>query len=88
MDSWKKLPNDRKIIELNDYSVIIPNDAPGVVPLECPACNLLMRDHDDAISYRSFSCCSECQLDNYSQLNKKTPNPSHLSGQIVPHLDN
>ena len=76
MDNWKQLPNGRKIKELNGYSVIIPDDPPEVVPLECPACGLLMRDHDDVLSFKTIKCCSDCQLERYSQFYEKTTNPS------------
>jgi hypothetical protein len=79
VDSWNSLPNNRKIKEAIGYSVIIPNTLPDVVPLECPACGLLMRDHDDVLSFKASQCCSECQLKRYSvpsSSNRSNSSPS------------
>ena len=76
MDNWKQLPNGRKIKELSEYSVIIPTEPPEVVPLDCPVCGFLMRDHDDVLSFKVMKCCSDCQLERYSQFYKETTEPS------------
>ena len=61
MDNWKDLPNDRRLKKVKRYSVIIPNSLPEVVPLDCPVCQQLMKDHDDALSYHRSKCCTECE---------------------------
>ena len=61
MDNWKTLPNDRKLRKLKNYSVIMPSELPNVVPLECPVCMYLMRDHDDVLSYGRNKCCINCE---------------------------
>jgi hypothetical protein len=62
VDNWKELPNDRKIWKTKYYSVIVPVAKRAVVPLDCPVCELLMRDHDDVLSFRRNICCLECEL--------------------------
>lgn len=62
MDNWKELPNDRKIRKIKHYSIIVPATRCDVVPLDCPVCELLMRDHDDVLSFRRSVCCLECEL--------------------------
>jgi hypothetical protein len=32
------------------------------VPLDCPVCELTMRDAEDANCFRMFACCSECRV--------------------------
>ncbi len=61
MDNWKDLPGDRRLMKAKHYSVIIPNSPPPVVPLDCPVCQQLMKDHDDVLSFRRNSCCIECE---------------------------
>ncbi len=61
MDNWKELPNDRKLKKTKEYSVIVPNLSPEVVPLDCPVCQQLMKDHDDVLSFRRNNCCVECE---------------------------
>ena len=37
-------------------------DLEDKVPLDCPVCNLSMRDQQDIMAYTSYECCSECKL--------------------------
>ena len=32
------------------------------IPLDCPVCNLSMRDQQDIFAYESSKCCSECKI--------------------------
>lgn len=62
MDNWKQLPNDRHLRKFKGYSVILPSERPAVVPLDCPVCQQLMRDHDDVLSFQRNECCGDCEL--------------------------
>lgn len=62
MDNWKELPNNRRLKKTSQYSIIVPTDLPDVVPLDCPVCQQLMRDHDDVLSFRRNECCLDCEL--------------------------
>lgn len=61
MYDWKQIPNNRKMTETNHgCTMIVPNSELDVIPLSCPICNFLLRDHDDAIEYQKLNCCLEC----------------------------
>lgn len=32
------------------------------VPLDCPVCDLSLRDQSDVLSYTTYMCCSECKV--------------------------
>jgi len=32
------------------------------IPLECPVCELLMRDHTDVTIFQKWSCCDYCYI--------------------------
>lgn len=32
------------------------------MPLDCPVCNLTLRDQSDILEYNNYSCCSECKV--------------------------
>ena len=32
------------------------------IPLECPVCELLMRDHTDVAIFQKWSCCDYCYI--------------------------
>ena len=32
------------------------------IPLECPVCELLMKDYTDVIIYQEWSCCDYCYI--------------------------
>lgn len=37
-------------------------DEIDAIPLDCPVCNLSMRDQQDILSYEKFECCTECKM--------------------------
>ena len=39
----------------------MPNDS-FFVPLDCPICELMMRDMKDSVQYLETSCCVECWI--------------------------
>jgi hypothetical protein len=60
---WKQLTNDRVIMSHKDgFSIIKPQNHSTLIPLACPVCHFLMRDHNDALSYIESLACSECKL--------------------------
>ena len=43
--------------------LIVESDAEvDWVPLDCPVCNLTLRDRDDVRSYYRVECCRDCEL--------------------------
>lgn len=60
MDNWEQLSKGRKIKQLKNYSIIIPESSQNRVPLECPVCGILMSSFDDVMSYYEHECCSRC----------------------------
>ena len=34
----------------------------AVVPFECPVCKFLMKDLNDSLAYKKFSCCNGCAI--------------------------
>ena len=43
-----------------EYYVIIPNDVPKPIPINCPVCDFLFRSKDDETSWYKFQCCERC----------------------------
>ena len=62
MDNWKQLSTGKKIKELKSYSIIVSEECPNRIPLECPVCGMLMSSFEDTISYQNNQCCSSCEL--------------------------
>ena len=60
MDNWKILSSERKMKELSKYSIIVPNNSSGRIPLECPVCHILMSSFEDIVSYQESTCCTSC----------------------------
>lgn len=61
MGEWKELSGNRLIKDMGQYSIIVPRDNSNRIPLDCPVCKQLMSTHEDSISFRDFSCCTECE---------------------------
>jgi|ETNmetMinimDraft_2_1059921.scaffolds.fasta_scaffold364327_1 predicted O-linked N-acetylglucosamine transferase (SPINDLY family) len=63
MSDWKPLPSSRLARRHpQGYLVVVPVDRSDPVPLECPVCEILMRDREDVISYSKNECCSYCEM--------------------------
>tara|TARA_Y100001963_G_C6437645_1_gene289911 strand:- start:127 stop:429 length:303 start_codon:yes stop_codon:yes gene_type:complete len=63
MSDWKSLPSSRKVKKHpHGYLIVIPNSYGNPTPLECPVCEILMRDREDVIAYNNSKCCSYCEL--------------------------
>lgn len=46
-----------------EFNVCVTLDeCSGYVPLECPVCELTIRDASDANAYRTHMCCAECKM--------------------------
>ena len=68
---WKKYLGDRLIQDRGGIYVIKPeDDSRSIVPLTCPVCDYVMRNHDDEKSFRSFSCCECCET-NWARPNQE-----------------
>ena len=70
MDNWKELSGGRKIKQLKNYSIVIPETSINRVPLDCPVCKMLMSTFEDSITYQEKKCCSYCDL-IWAQPNKQ-----------------
>ena len=48
----------------NGFLVILPTETlqDRHIPLECPVCELLMRDYTDVISFQRWQCCDYCYM--------------------------
>jgi|14_taG_2_1085336.scaffolds.fasta_scaffold117057_2 hypothetical protein len=59
----KKSTNNQYIIhERKGYDLILPEHSElSKIPTDCPVCGFCMRDFSDAISYKSYECCTECR---------------------------
>jgi len=63
MGDWYPLPGSRIARKHpSGFLIVMPEDCQGPVPLECPVCELLLRDREDVISYNKRECCSHCEL--------------------------
>jgi len=63
MHSWKLLPNNRKItFTPHDCAIILPTSEIDIVPLDCPVCKYLLRDHDDVLEFQHSQCCLDCAI--------------------------
>ena len=63
LSKWRAISNNRMARDAEgDFAIIVPIEGYTSVPLECPLCNFLLRDQDDCMSYRKYSCCSDCSL--------------------------
>lgn len=61
MHNWTKLDEYRIFYEheLNFY-VIKPNKSKKPIPFECPVCELIQKDPDDAYFFKKYECCYSC----------------------------
>lgn len=63
MHDWKLLPNNRKITSTSQgCAVILPTSDIDIVPLDCPVCKFLLRDHGDVLEFQRNQCCLDCAV--------------------------
>ena len=63
LSKWYDISYDRVAKDLDDgFTIIRPTGIETAVPLDCPVCSFLIRNQEDCISYRKYSCCSGCSL--------------------------
>ena len=63
MVDWNKMANDRKMTEHPaGFLVIIPEQYPDVIPVECSVCGFLMKDFMDLAEHKRYSCCYNCSI--------------------------
>ena len=59
------MENEKNIKILCGGKVVVispKNNDKIIIPFHCPVCEYPMKQADDAESYRSFTCCSACDL--------------------------
>ena len=61
--------SNKKITNMGDH-IVVDNSNKDIVPISCPVCLYLLRNMEDAISYREFKCCQECS-DKWARPRKK-----------------
>jgi len=60
---WKPYPQDRLIAQHpQGFSIIVPKDFKGSIPVNCPVCDTLFRSSDDETAYQEFKCCNTCAM--------------------------
>lgn len=64
MSDWQPYLKDRLIRREESYVVIIPKDAPPVVPLFCPICETVYRSSKDEECHIIYGCCDRCVLEH------------------------
>lgn len=63
MADWKKMANGRKMIEHPaGFLMIVPEQHPPIVPVECNVCGFLMKDFMDLVEHKRHECCYNCSL--------------------------
>ena len=61
-NNWTALDNNREINEGAVVSIVKPRGFVPPVPVDCPTCNRMFKDHADIMSYETFGCCDECSM--------------------------
>jgi hypothetical protein len=62
-ESWSPYPGGRKVIELEDHIVIVPEDFESSkvgMGIFCEVCELSFSSPEDSDEYKRFGCCSSC----------------------------
>lgn len=62
-EQWESLDSEREIkFSCNNQVISIRPKDIATVPLFCPVCEFRMKDADDFVAYKQFSCCRNCEL--------------------------
>ena len=69
-DGWERLDDNREINLSSHIPLVRPVQHDGVIPLDCPVCLRMLRDHVDVSSYEKTGCCDPCAL-KWAQPNRK-----------------
>ena len=60
---WQTMANGRRFkLHPAGFMVIMPDQSPDVIPLECNVCGSLLKDFDDMIEYKQYNCCYNCSI--------------------------
>ena len=63
MDEWIQMANSRKMKQHPaGFLVIVPEQYPDVVPIECSVCGFLLKDFTDMIEHKKNNCCYNCAV--------------------------
>ena len=62
MSEWKTYPRNRKILNKENYSIIIPDsfNQKNNMPLFCEVCQITFKNKEDEKTFELFACCSSC----------------------------
>ena len=62
MSDWKSYPKNRKILDKDGYSIIVPSTFVKLndIPLFCDVCQISFNNKEDEKTYKLFKCCSSC----------------------------
>ncbi len=86
-NSWQQLDSHREISYNNSVPIVKPVGFTATVPVDCPVCTRIFKDHLDIISYEKFGCCDECSME-WAQPNREKwlagwrPEPSLVASFI------
>ena len=69
-EGWARLDEKREINHSLTVPVVRPIVHEKIVPLDCPVCGNMLRDHTDVVSYENFGCCDPCSL-QWAQPNRE-----------------
>ena len=59
--TWNPYTRNRKIKNLQDYSIIIPeNFSNDGMPLFCEVCKICYSSKEDELTFKKFGCCTIC----------------------------
>ena len=65
-----RLDDTREIKYTPAIAVIRPINFSDYVPLDCPLCGLMLKDHVDVLSYDKLECCDPCAM-TWAQPNRE-----------------
>jgi hypothetical protein len=70
--SWSPYPKDRKILQKDGYSIVVPAsfEHQKVMPIFCDVCEFRFNHIDDEENFKRFGCCSSC-ADQWAYSNKE-----------------
>ena len=67
---WRNLDNLREVKHVSKIPIIRPKSFDDYIPIDCPVCGCMFKDHVDVSSYEQFECCDPCAM-QWAQPNRK-----------------
>lgn len=61
---WNSYDSEREIkfLTYSEGAVIKPKTKGAIVPLFCEVCEFTMKTAEDYVSFKTYQCCSRCEL--------------------------